>query len=164
MNVLIGTVLIWVIALWLLAKLKREQPDRLPILFMRAKTLFLFILPRVLIGLVGAGFLAALLPTTIVQQAFGPSAGLSGVLLATAVGAITPGGPFTAFAIGAAAFKAGAGLGAILAYVSGWSFVSLIRTISYETSFMGAGFALRRVLISLPFAVLLGIAGLLLEA
>lgn len=164
MNILIGTVLIWIIALWLLAKLKREQPDRLPVLFTRAKALFLFILPRIFIGLVGAGFLAALLPADSVQQAFGRSAGLSGVLLATAFGAITPGGPFTAFAIAAAAYKAGAGLGAILAYVTGWSFVCLIRTISYETSFLGAGFAMRRVLISLPFAVLLGIAGLLLEA
>lgn len=164
MNVLIGTVIIWMAAIWLIAHLKQTQPDKLPEVFSRARMLFIFMLPRVLIGLVGAGFLAALLPAELVEQAFGQSAGVSGVLLGTAFGVITPGGPFTAFAVSAAALKAGAGLGALLAYITSWSVFCLLRTIVYESSFMGARFAAQRVLISLPFVVVLGLLGLYLES
>lgn len=163
MNILIGTVLIWVAAILITRKLYSRRPEQIPLLYSRARALLLFILPRIVIGLIAASFLALLLPVETVQRTFGANAGLTGVMLAICFGAIMPGGPLAAFAIGAAALKAGAGLGAFLAFVSGWSVLSLMRTISYESGFMGNRFVLRRIVCSLPFVILLGIAGLLLE-
>lgn len=158
MNILIGTVLIWIAAFFAVRHLRRTAPAAMPRLWQQSLQTFLFMLPRVLAGLLGAGFLAALLPAALVDRWFGADAGVTGILLATLFGAVTPGGPFVAFAIGASAIKAGAGAGALVAYVSSWSVVCLLRTISYEVPLMGASFTRIRLLVSLPVPVLLGLA------
>ena len=156
MNILIGTVAIWIIALWLLSLLRARHPDRVPELWTKCRSLFLFMLPRIFVGLIGAGFMAALLPETLVAQSFGREAGLMGVVFAMGAGALTPGGPFVAFAIGAAALKAGAGVGALVAYVSAWCVVCVMRTLAYELPMMGSQFAWIRIAVSLPFVLILG--------
>ena len=163
MNILIGTVLIWAVALYLLRRVQLAHPERLPELRDRCRTLFLFMLPRIFVGLIGAGFLAALLPQELVAEVFGQDAGLRGVVIAVLAGAATPGGPFVAFAIGAAALKAGAGQGALIGYLSSWCVICALRTLAYELPMMGAGFARTRILLSLPFVLLLGIVAHLLE-
>lgn len=157
MNILIGTVLIWGAAAWAIRHLHRTAPEARPELYRRAGQTFLFMLPRLAVGLIGAGFLAALLPEAFVQRWLSAQSGLQGILLATGFGVLTPGGPFVAFAIGASALKAGAGAGALVAYVTSWSLVSMVRTLSYEVPLMGRRFTLLRVLISLPAPILLGL-------
>lgn len=158
MNILIGTILIWGAAVFAVRHLQRTAPAEMPQLWRKARRTFVFMLPRVLAGLLGAGFLAALLPAQLVDRWFGAEAGLTGILLATLFGAVTPGGPFVAFAIGASAIKAGAGAGALVAYVSAWSVVCLLRTISYEVPLMGIAFTRTRLLATLPAPVALGVA------
>ncbi|MCR8546927.1 hypothetical protein M4578_03735 [Salipiger sp. P9] len=162
MNILIGTILIWGAALWALAHLNRTAPEARPELYRRATETFLFMLPRLVVGLVGAGFLAALLPEAFVQRWLSAQSGLQGILIASGFGLLTPGGPFVAFAIGASALKAGAGAGALVAYITAWSLVSMVRTLSYEVPLMGRQFTLARVLISLPAPILLGLCASLL--
>ncbi|MEM9429321.1 MAG: hypothetical protein AAGA32_07465 [Pseudomonadota bacterium] len=156
MNILIGTVLIWAAALWVIRRLAREE-GRMTVFGRRARETFLYILPRVAVGLLSAGFLAALLPEERVEALFGASAGVLGLLLASVFGAITPGGPFVVFAIGASALKAGASEGAIVAYVSAWSVVCITRTLTYEVAMMGAAFTRVRILVSLPVPIILGL-------
>lgn len=72
-------------------------------------------------------------------------------------GVVSPGGPFVAFAIGAAALKAGCGSGALIAYVTAWSLFALTRTLSYELPLLGIGFLRLRTILSLPVPVLLGL-------
>lgn len=162
MNILIGTVFIWGAAIWAVRHLAKTAPSAMPEMVRRARQTFLFMLPRLLVGLVGAGFLAALLPGEFVRNWLSAQSGLQGILLATVFGALTPGGPFVAFAIGASALKAGAGAGALVAYVSAWSVVSLVRTLSYEVPLMGRVFTRTRLLMSLPIPVVLGLCASLL--
>ena len=162
MNILIGTLLLWALALFTLAHLRRHAPDRLADVWARTKSTMTFMVPRIVVGLVGAGFMAELLPVGRIEQIFGESSGLTGVGLASIFGALTPGGPFVAFAIGAAALKAGAGWAALMAYVTAWSVVNLNRSIAYELPLMGRQFLLLRSFISLPLPLVLGVVLLLL--
>lgn len=148
MNILIGTVLILGAALWLW----RALPDaawRRAALRASWSTLQ-FTAPRVVVALLGAGFFAELLPEDRVQALFGVNAGLPGLLLAVALGPLTPGGAFVSFAIGAAALKAGAAPVMLVAYVTSWTLFSATRLLAYELPLLGRQSTLRRVLIALP--------------
>lgn len=160
MNVLIGTVMIWAAALWTLRHLQRITPEQLPRVRREARHLFLMMLPRTIVGLIGAGFMAELLPQDDVRALFGPGSGLAGVLLASGIGALVPGGPVVAFAVGAAALKAGAGLGALLAFITGWSIFSMTRILTNEAVIMGWPFLGRRLLVSWPAPLVIGVLGL----
>ncbi|WP_081805503.1 hypothetical protein [Actibacterium mucosum] len=156
MNILIGTILLAIGAATMLRHLSRTQPDALPDIFTRTKQTTTFMVPRIFAGLIGAGFLAALLPVDQVERFFGESAGVTGVLFATLLGALTPGGPFVAFAIGASALKAGAALAPLMAYVTAWCIFNFNRALAYEMSFMGRRFTAIRHIVSLPVPIILG--------
>lgn len=162
MIVAVATVLVWGLALWLLRRVRSRRPEALPEALARARRLFIFILPRIFVGIVGAGFAAELLPGALVATWFGDSAGFGGIALATLLGAATPGGPFIAFAIGASALKSGAGEAALVAYVTAWSVICVNRTLAFELPMMGARFAWLRVAVSAPLPLLLGGAAMLI--
>jgi uncharacterized membrane protein YraQ (UPF0718 family) len=112
---------------------------------------FRHLLPRLAVGVIGAGFIAKALPQETVVQWLGPSTGAGGVFLAALAGALTPGGPVVGFAIGAAALKAGAGLPQIMAYVTAWSLYTINRVFVWEVPTMPMRFVALRMLASLPF-------------
>ncbi len=160
MNILIGTVLIGAGALWLWLQLPNEEWRKAS--FRASLDTFLFTAPRVIVALLGAGFFAELLPEDQVRQLLGSEAGITGVLLAIALGPLTPGGAFVSFAIGAAALKAGASPVAAIAYVTSWSLFSTTKIFAYELSFMGRQATMVRIIVSLPIPfVIAGIASLL---
>jgi uncharacterized membrane protein YraQ (UPF0718 family) len=112
---------------------------------------FVHLLPRLAVGVIGAGFIARALPQDVVGPWLGPSSGAWGVALAALAGAATPGGPVVGFAIGAAALKAGAGLPQIIAYTTAWSLYTINRVLVWEIPTMPARFVITRMLVSLPF-------------
>src|SRR5436189_5963842 len=77
---------------------------------------FLRLLPKVLLGVVGSGYVAAVMPADITAQYLGPESGFLGVTIAIFAGAFTPGGPVVGFSIGAAAVEARAGRPPLFAY------------------------------------------------
>jgi len=156
MNIVIGTILLWALALEVLRRMRRDAREHLPALWAQTRDRLVFMVPRVFAGLIGAGFLAELMPVEHVDEYFGNASGFGGVLLATVLGAATPGGPFVAFAIGAAALKAGAGWAALIAYVTCWSVINLNRAIAYELPLMGRRFTVLRTVLSLPLPLVLG--------
>lgn len=111
----------------------------------------LHLLPRLALGVIGSGFIAAALPQEAVIAWFGEGSGLTGVTAAAIAGALTPGGPVVGFALGAAAFKAGAGLPQVVAFVTGWSLYTLNRLVVWEAPFMPRDVLWLRVAVSLPF-------------
>src|ERR1019366_8162556 len=64
---------------------------------------FIHLLPRIAIGVVGSGYIAEVLPKALIAPWLGPESGLTGVIIATLGGALTPGGPVVSFSIDAAA-------------------------------------------------------------
>lgn len=111
---------------------------------------FLQLLPRIGIGVIGSGYIAEVLPKALIAPWLGPESGLTGVLIATLGGALTPGGPVVGFAIGAAALKGGAGAPQVIAYSTAWALYAVHRMVLYEVPMMPPRVVWLRALASLP--------------
>ena len=66
---------------------------------------FVRIVPRIALGVIGSGYIAAVIPQEIITGWLGPDSGWLGVLTAVVAGAATPGGPVVGFSIGAVALR-----------------------------------------------------------
>jgi hypothetical protein len=115
---------------------------------------FLQLLPRIVIGVIGSGYLAALLPQSLVAAWLGPGSGLTGFALAAVAGALTPGGPVVGFALATTALKSGAGAPQVIAYTIAWALFALQRVIIFEIPTMPPRVVWLRVLVSLPLPFL----------
>lgn len=122
-----------------------------------AAGLLLMVLPQLAAGLLMGGLIARLVSREKVAALLGSRSGMRGLLLASAAGAITPGGPFTSFPIVHALWVAGADAGALIAYLTAWALIGLNRLIVWELPFMGVEFTLVRFLVSLPLPILAGL-------
>jgi uncharacterized membrane protein YraQ (UPF0718 family) len=111
---------------------------------------FIRLLPRIGVGVVGSGFIAEVLPKALMASWLGPQSGLTGVLLATLGGALTPGGPVVGFSIGAAALKSGAGAPQVIAYSTAWALYAIHRLVIWEAPLMPPRIVYLRALVSLP--------------
>lgn len=114
------------------------------------------------ISFLAAGLAEVLVPSEWVRGALGREAGLRGIVIATAAGALTPAGPFTAMPLAAVFLRSGADVAAVIAYLSGWSLLALHRMVAWEIPILGTRFALLRYGISLGLPVLAGVAARLL--
>ena len=112
---------------------------------------FINIVPRIALGVIGAGYIAAVIPSEVITGWLGPDSGWLGVLMATVAGAATPGGPVIGFSLGAVAMKAGAGPPQVIAYVVAWALFAFQRLVLWEIPFMPARFVWFRAAVSLPF-------------
>jgi uncharacterized membrane protein YraQ (UPF0718 family) len=119
-------------------------------------SLFLYVLPNLLLGFTLAGLLQVLLPSEVIAKYLGQESGWRGLLLGAGAGCITPGGPFTHFPILAAFLAKGAGVGPISAYVAAWALLGLQRFIVWELPILGSHFAMVRFGSSLVFPVIIG--------
>jgi hypothetical protein len=115
---------------------------------------FITVVPRIALGVVGSGYIAAVIPQEIITGWLGPDSGWSGVLTAVIAGAATPGGPVIGFSIGAVALKAGGGAPQVIAYVIAWALFAFQRLLLWEIPFMPARFVWFRAAVSLPFPFL----------
>ncbi|HEY0568589.1 MAG TPA: hypothetical protein VGD13_10775 [Xanthobacteraceae bacterium] len=123
---------------------------------------FLRLLPRLLVGVVGSGFIAELLPRDLMARWLGPDSGFVGILLATLGGALTPGGPVVGFAIGAAALKGGAGAPQVIAFSTAWALFAVQRLFFWELPVMPARLVWVRAAAALPLPFLAAGAAMLL--
>jgi len=124
--------------------------------------LLVAVLPLVAMAVLMAGYVQALLPERVVQRWLGQESGLRGLLTATAAGALTPGGPFTAFPLVVGLHAVGASLPVCITYLTAWSVLGIQRLVVWELPFFGPEFVLLRVLVSLPLPLVAGLASLAL--
>jgi hypothetical protein len=115
---------------------------------------FINIVPRIALGVIGSGYIAAVIPAEVITGWLGPDSGWLGVLAAVIAGAATPGGPVVGFSIGAVALKVGGGTPQIIAYVVAWALFAFQRLILWEIPFMPARFVWFRAAVSVPFPFL----------
>jgi hypothetical protein len=115
---------------------------------------FVNIVPRIALGVIGSGYIAAVIPQEIITGWLGPNSGWLGILTAVIAGAATPGGPVVGFSIGAVALKSGGGAPQVVAYVIAWALFAFQRLILWEIPFMPARFVWFRAAVSLPFPFL----------
>jgi len=118
--------------------------------------LFLTILPVLVLAMVVAGMMPKVLPREAMSRWLGEESGLFGMLIATAAGALTPGGPFIQFPLVAGLIKAGAGVAQMMAYITAWSILGLNRFLIFEVPILGWKLALSRMAAGLVFPIIVG--------
>jgi len=119
--------------------------------------LLIEILPIILAAVVIGGYFQTLVPRERVAAMLGDKSGIRGLAIATAAGALTPGGPFASFPLVVALFEAGAGYGAAVAYLTAWTGISLQRAIVWEWPLLGPEITLVRNLVSIPLPIIAGL-------
>jgi hypothetical protein len=123
---------------------------------------FVRVIPRLAVGIIGSGFIAAALPQDIIGRWLGPDSGILALIIVTIAGALTPGGPVVGFALGAAALKGGAGAPQVIAYSTAWALFAFPRLIVWELPMMPPRVVWLRVLVSLPIPLLAAAGAMLL--
>jgi uncharacterized membrane protein YraQ (UPF0718 family) len=115
------------------------------------------LLPRVVGAQVLAGFAWVLLPRDKMSAFMQNNRGKRGLVLAAAAGAITPGGPASAFPFLAILAGSGADRGIMVTYITSWALLGAQRIIVWDMPLMGIEFSLFRLLISIPLPIIAGL-------
>lgn len=132
----------------------RQDKAMLTVALRKGAMDFVNIVPRIALGVIGSGFIAAIIPSSVIVGGLGPDTGWLGVATAVIAGAATPGGPVVGFSIGAVALKSGGGAPQVVAYVVAWALFAFQRLILWEIPFMPARFVWFRAAVSIPFPFL----------
>jgi uncharacterized membrane protein YraQ (UPF0718 family) len=80
-----------------------------------------------LAGFIIAGLMQVLLPQDLIAKWLGDTSGFKSILIGCVSGGLIPGSPYAVFPIVAGFYKAGAGLGAIVGFITAWSLWSVSR-------------------------------------
>ena len=102
------------------------------------------------------GLLKEFGPARVVDTPIAES-GFTGLLIASSIGVILPGGPFTIYPIAGAFLAIGADAGAAIAFVTSWTLLGVNRAVIWELPFFGLDFVTWRVLIAIPLPMLAGL-------
>lgn len=117
-------------------------------------------LPLLLAGFVIAGLMQVLLPKELISNWLGSQSGVKGVLIGCIAGGLIPGSPYAVFPIVASLYKSGAGVGAVVGFVTAWSLWSVSR-LPVEITLIDPKVALVRYAVTF---IIPPIAGLLSES
>ena len=126
--------------------------------------LVVLMVPRLAAGVLVGGFIQVLVPKGLAAKWLGEGIGLRGMLLATFAGFCTPGGPMLSFPIVVALRAAGAGVPALVTYITAWSLLGVHRILQWEIPLFGPEFAAVRFIASLPFPIVAGLIAAALAA
>jgi uncharacterized membrane protein YraQ (UPF0718 family) len=126
----------------------------------RTISLTLETLPLLILAFIVAGMAQVLLPQELVSKWVGAESGLRGALIGTVAGALAPGGPYVSLPIAAGLLHAGASVGTMVAFLTGWSLWAFSR-LPMEVGIMGWRFTLVRLACTFFFPP---IAGLIAQA
>lgn len=154
----------WALAL-IMAGLAFLRPGKLHIQGSKiAAENVLVMVPRITLAILISGFFSVIVPTELVANWLGKDSGMKGILIGFVVGGLTPGGPLICFPIVAIIFKAGAGIGPLIAFLTSWSIFAIHRLLAYEIPLMGVRFAAIRVLSSIILPFVAAILALVVES
>ena len=118
------------------------------------------ILPLLVFAFIVAGMVQVLLPRELLSRWVGTESGVRGILIGTVAGAFAPGGPYVSLPVAAGLLRAGAGVGTMVAFLTGWSLWAVAR-LPMEIGIMGWRFTLIRLASSFFFPP---VAGLIAQA
>jgi uncharacterized membrane protein YraQ (UPF0718 family) len=115
------------------------------------------LLAELVFGMLIAACIGVLVPREKIGRWLGAKSGLRGILIATALGMITPGGPYASFPLVLGLAKAGADIGSLIAFLTAWAATSISRLVVWEIPLMGFDFGILRFLLSLPMPFVAGV-------
>ena len=106
--------------------------------------MLLQIVPLLIFAFIVAGMIQVLIPTEIISTWIGAESGFRGLLIGSALGGLTPGGPYVSLPIAAGLLRTGASIGTMVAFLTGWSLWAVTR-LPLEMGLMGWKFTLIRL-------------------
>ena len=114
------------------------------------------ILPIVILAFIVAGMIQILIPQELLSKWIGKESGMRGILIGTLAGGLAPGNPYVNLPIAAGLLRSGASVGAMVAFLTGWSLWSFAR-LPIEVSIMGWKFTLIRIASTFFFPPIAGL-------
>jgi len=117
--------------------------------------LMINIVPLLIFAFIVAGMLQVLMPRELLARLIGVESGLRGLIIGTVAGGLSPGGPYVNLPIAAGLMGAGAGIGTMVAFLTGWSLIAVGR-IPMEIGILGWKFALIRLACTFFFPPIAG--------
>jgi uncharacterized protein len=120
-----------------------------------AWNLTLQVLPLLLAAFVVAGMVQVLVPQGFVARWVGAESGWRGIWLGALAGGLTPGGPYVSLPIVLVLTRGGAGIGTVVAFLTGWSLWAFGR-IPMEVGIIGWRLTLIRLATTAVFPPLAG--------
>ena len=114
------------------------------------------ILPLLVFAFIVAGMVQVLLPRDLISRWIGVESGIRGVLIGTVAGGFTPGGPYVSLPVVAGFLRAGAGVGTMVAFLTGWSLWAMSR-LPMEVGILGWKFTLVRFACTFFFPPMAGL-------
>ncbi len=114
------------------------------------------VLPLLIFAFITAGMAQVLLPKELLSKWVGEGSGLRGILIGTVAGGFIPGGPYVCLPVAAGLFKAGAGVGTMVAFLTSWSLWGVSR-LPLEVGILGWQFALVRLACTFFFPPIAGL-------
>jgi len=114
------------------------------------------ILPLLVFAFIIAGMIQVLLPHETIAKWVGAESGMIGIIIGSVAGGLCPGGPFVSLPIAAGLLRSGAGIGTMVAFLTGWSIWAVSR-LPMEVGVLGWRFTLIRLVSTAFFPILAGI-------
>ncbi len=114
------------------------------------------ILPLLVFAFIIAGMVQVLLSNEVIGRWVGPESGFRGIVIGSVAGGLCPGGPFVSLPIAAGLLHSGAGIGTMVAFITGWSLWAVSR-LPMEVGILGWEFTLIRLASTAVFPILSGL-------
>ncbi len=153
---LIPTIIMGVIAVALLIIAYQRGGGEHILGLKSAGNLLLEVMPLLIFAFIIAGIIPLLIPTEMIAKWVGAESGLRGILIGSAMGGLTPGGPFVSLPIAAGLLRTGASIGTMVAFMTGWSVLAVTR-LPLEVGLMGWKFTAIRLAATFSFPILAGL-------
>lgn len=109
-----------------------------------ALSLTIQVLPLLVFALIVAGMVQVMVPKEILSKLVGEESGIRGILIGTVAGGLSPGGPYVNLPIAAGLLHAGASVGTMVAFLTGWSLWAFSR-LPMEVGILGWKLTLIRI-------------------
>jgi uncharacterized membrane protein YraQ (UPF0718 family) len=113
------------------------------------------ILPMLIFAFIVAGMVQVLLPREILSKWVGLESGMRGIFIGTIAGGLSPGGPYVSLPVVAGLLRAGASVGTMVAFLTGWSLWAVSR-LPMDIGILGWRFTLIRVACTFFFPPIAG--------
>lgn len=113
-------------------------------------------LPLLIFAFIVAGMVQALVSPELISKWVGAESGWRGIFLGTVVGGFAPGGPYVSLPIAAGLLKSGAGIGTMVAFMTGWSLWAVGR-LPMEVGILGWKLAVIRLASTFFFPPIAGL-------
>ena len=151
------SLLILVVLLLILGYKARERNDgSITKAYERFKQQIAQFLPRMILVVIGTGFLLQIIPADVISTHLGKEAGWLPVLYGGFAGMLVPAGPAVAFTTAATLAGSGAAPAAMVAFITAWCIFAIHRILIYETHLAGPRFLLIRCVVAAPIPFISG--------